>query len=94
MAAIPENNKLARGYRDQGLVLIGIHCDDPAKGAAKVTSMQIAYPVANDVQEQTQKAYGVQGYPTTVVIDRKGIIRYTNPDHLEEVVKKLLAENP
>ena len=38
-------------------------------------------------------ASGITGFPTIVVVDRQGILRYVNPeDKLEDVVKALLAE--
>jgi hypothetical protein len=54
----------------------------------------IKYPTARDPQLESQKAWHVHYYPTYAVVDRKGIVRAIGlqPDHVEEVVKKLLAE--
>jgi hypothetical protein len=43
---------------------------------------------------KSEKAWGVHYYPTYAIMDRKGIVRVVRlkPDHVEEVVKKLLAE--
>jgi peroxiredoxin len=55
------------------------------------------FAVADD--QQTQNLYAATSLPTTVLIDRKGVIRYiesgTNPTRIEELramVIKLLAE--
>ena len=56
----------------------------------------ITYPTARDPQLASQKAWQVRYYPTYAIVDRKGIVRIIGlqPDHVEEVVKKLLAESP
>ena len=52
----------------------------------------INYPVANDVNGRTQNAYGVAAYPTVFVLDRRGKVRYVDPDDLEASVARLLKE--
>ena len=96
MAAIPHNNELLKKYKDQGLVIIGVctsdHGQDEFADNAKAHSLQ--YPAARDPDLKTEKAWGVNYYPTYGVVDRKGIVRIVGlqPDHVEAVVKKLLAE--
>jgi len=96
MAAIPHNNALLKKYKDQGLVIIGVctsdHGQEEFADNAKAHSLQ--YPAARDPDLKTEKAWGVSYYPTYGVVDRKGVVRIVGlqPDHVEEVVKKLLAE--
>ncbi len=44
----------------------------------------------------SEAAWHVQYYPTYAVIDRNGVVRAIGlqPEFVEQVVKKLLAENP
>ena len=96
MAAIPHNNELLKSYKDKGLVIVGVctssHGQD--RFAANAQEKGIQYPAARDAQEKSSKAWAVHYYPTYAVVDRKGIIRVIGlqPQNVEEVVKKLLAE--
>ena len=96
MAAIPENNELVKKYRDQGLVLVGVCTSKTGQEnmAQTVKDKGIQYPTARDPKLKSEKAWHVHYYPTYAVIDRKGIVRVIGlaPEHVEEVVKKLLAE--
>lgn len=97
MAAIPHNNELLKKYKDQGLVIFGV-CTS-SRGQERmdqtVKDRGIEYPSARDPQLQSQKAWEVHYYPTYAIVDRKGIVRAIGlqPSHVEQVVKKLLAES-
>lgn len=96
MAAIPHNNELFKKYSDKGLVIIGVctssHGQENFVSNAKEHSIE--YPAARDADLTSQKAWAVHYYPTYAVIDRKGIVRAIGlqPQHVETVVEKLLAE--
>ena len=98
MAAIPHNNELLKQYKDKGLVIVGVCTSD--RGQEKmdqtVKDRGIAYPTARDPQLASQMAWQVHYYPTYAIVDRKGTVRIIGlqPNHVEEVVKKLLAEAP
>ena len=96
MAAIPHNNELLEKYKDKGLVILGVCTNQRGqeKMADVVTTKGIKYPTARDPELASQKAWAVHYYPTYAVIDRKGIVRAIGlqPEHVETVVKKLLAE--
>jgi len=96
MRAIPHNNELLKKYKDQGLVVIGVCTSGHGQEnfVANARAHDIQYPAARDPELKSEKAWAVQYYPTFAIIDRKGIVRIVGlyPDHLEEVVKKLLAE--
>lgn len=96
--ALPKNVALADKYRDDGLVIIGIH--DSQKGWNRVPRlakrMGLNYPLGKDDQTKSQRAWQVPFWPTYGVIDRKGILRAAGlaPEYIETVVIKLLAEAP
>ncbi len=96
MRAIPHNNALLKQYKDQGLVIIGVCTSDSGQETFAANAQQhgVQYPAARDPELKTEKAWAVQYYPTYAVIDRKGIVRVVGlqPDRVENVVKKLLAE--
>ncbi len=62
--------------------------------AANAKEHTIEYPAARDPDLASQKAWAVHYYPTYAVIDRNGIVRAIGlqPEHVETVVQKLLAE--
>jgi thiol-disulfide isomerase/thioredoxin len=98
MAAIPHNNEMLAKYKNQGLVIVGVCTSSRGqeKMADVVKAKGITYPTALDPQLASEKAWAVQYYPTYAVVDRKGVVRAIGlqPQHVEAVVKKLLAEHP
>ena len=81
----PALRALDARYRDQGLVVIGIHhpkdaTSDPVKG---MKALRLTFPVATDPDWQTIKAYGVGTTFTrftsvSFLIDREGTIRFVH----------------
>jgi thiol-disulfide isomerase/thioredoxin len=96
MEAIPHNNELQKKYKDKGLVIVGVCTSSRGQQKMETNAKQkaIAYPIARDPAQKSAKAWAVGYYPTYAIIDRKGIVRIVGlqPDHVEEVVKKLLNE--
>jgi thiol-disulfide isomerase/thioredoxin len=97
MASIPHNVELVEEYRDQGLVFVGVHDSNSGWDAAPraVRDRRINYPVGVDTRAgDSVRAYALQFWPTYVAIDRAGVVRAAGltPDHVEDVVKVLLAE--
>jgi len=90
-------------YRDQGLTVIGVHSpefDEERKVEnlrRAVASLAIRYPVVTDNDYQTWKAYDVEAWPTTFLLDKQGRIRWKHVgegdyDEAERQIQKLLAE--
>jgi len=90
-------------YRDQGLMVIGIHTPEFAfeKDAGNVRKalkdLGIAYPVATDNDFRVWKAFHNQYWPAHYFIDARGRIRYTHSGEggyaeSEQVIQRLLAE--
>src|SRR5262245_20226526 len=72
-------------YRDRGLTLIGIHTPEfpPYAGehdkgnlARALDRYHITYPNAQDNDSRTWDLYGIRFWPSFVLIDKKGRIRY------------------
>src|SRR5262249_45235397 len=58
LASVPKNNDLARKYKDQDVVFIGIcHTRGAEKMAETVKSKGIQYPVVADSNGKTMEAY-------------------------------------
>jgi cytochrome c biogenesis protein CcdA/thiol-disulfide isomerase/thioredoxin len=90
-------------YRDQGLVVIGIHTPEfafeknPANVRKALTDLGITYPVATDNDFKVWKAFHNQYWPAHYFIDAQGRIRYSHHGEgdyagSEQVIQRLLAE--
>lgn len=90
-------------YREQGLTIIGVHTPEfdrekePGNVRDQVRSLGIRYAVVTDNDNESWNAYGIQAWPTIVILDKQGRIRWTHIgeglyDEQEQVIKKLLAE--
>jgi len=63
-------------------------------GAAR--TLGIDYPVVQDNDHAIWKQYGVRGWPTTLLIDRDGVIRFRHIgegayQETEAVIRQLLS---
>ncbi len=87
-----------RGYKDRGLVVIGVDIQDTAEAGAKfIRDFGLTFPNARDTAGKVSIDYGVYGVPETFFVDRKGRIRAKHVGAVtDEVFRKqvepLLAE--
>lgn len=92
-------------YADQGLVVIGNHYpESPPEHdldnlKAAMQELQVTYPVAQDNDGLTWRAYGNHYWPTLYLIDRRGHIRMVHigsgrEEEVEAALLALLAEAP
>ena len=100
---IPYLNAWYEKYSDDGLVIIGVHTPefefekDYNNVKAAVDKFEIKYPVVQDNDKGTWKAYENRYWPHKYLIDDEGYIRY---DHIgeggyadtEKVIQSLLSE--
>ena len=82
---VPSLVDFDRKYRIQGLTLIGIHTPEfpPYAGEHDKGNVEralrrygIAYPNAQDNDSKTWDLYGIRFWPSFVLIDKRGNIRY------------------
>ena len=63
----------------------------------QVRELGISYPVVTDNDYTTWRAYNIQAWPTVVILDRAGRIRYTHIgegayEQQEQIIQKLITE--
>jgi len=98
---LPHVTRLYDTYQDRGLVVVGVHT--PEFPFEKVTSNVqtaikrhgIKYPVAQDNDYATWKAYHNQYWPAQYIIDRNGTIVFEHAgegqyDEIEGTIQRLL----
>ena len=103
-AATPTLEALYKKFGPQGLKVVGLSVDDPRSVAGVkpfmkhfgMTYLVSASPFANN---QAQAAYHVHGIPSQFLIDKKGIVRWSQSGYSESegrelapMIKRLLAE--
>jgi thiol-disulfide isomerase/thioredoxin len=100
---IPYVRAWAEKYRDQGLVVIGVHTPEfafeksPANVRDAVRLFGVTYPVAMDNGFAIWRAFDNRYWPAHYFIDAKGNIRYHHfgegdYEHSERVIQQLLKE--
>ncbi len=65
-------------YKDQGLVIIGVNFQDENTDEGVLTFMRntlVNFPIVRDIGDRVGGMYGIRGLPTSIFIDRKGVIR-------------------
>jgi len=103
LRAIPYVRAWAEKYKDEGLVVIGVHAPEFAfekdlrNVKRAVSDLAIAYPVAVDNDYAVWRAFNNRYWPAHYFIDAKGNIRHHhfgegNYEQSERVIQKLLAE--
>ncbi len=69
---VPDLAALYARFEKNGLVVLGISDDDPAKVAAFVKEHAVPYPVLLDPGGKVSKLFGADGIPKSFVYDRGG----------------------
>lgn len=98
---LPHVTALYEKYKDQGLVIIGVHTPEFAfeketdNVAKALDQFDITYPVAQDNDYATWRAYHNRYWPAKYIIDQNGTIVYTHfgegaYQETENVVRQLL----
>ncbi len=100
---LPYVRAWAEKYKDQGLVVIGVHTPefpfekDLDNIQRAVKSMRVAYPVAVDSDYAVWRAFSNNAWPAVYLIDAQGRVRYRHPgegeyERTEQTIQQLLAE--
>jgi len=103
LRTLPYVRAWAEKYRDQGLVVIGVHSPEfsfeknPANVRTAVSAMRINYPVAIDSEHVIWRAFNNQHWPALYFIDAQGRIRHHYfgegaYEQSEMIIQMLLAE--
>jgi thiol-disulfide isomerase/thioredoxin len=113
IAAFPRLDEWHQNYAKQGFVILGLTNyygtvnGMPADEISEWKFLQnfkrthrLRYDIAVEKDGLNSHNYGANALPTTVLIDRKGVVRYvrtgnneTVKDEIQETIEKLLAEN-
>ncbi len=90
-------------YNDKGLVIIGVHSPEfefeksETNLAQAINDFKLQYPIVQDNNFETWRAYKNRFWPAKYLIDKEGNIRYTHfgegaYDETEKIIQELLSE--
>jgi hypothetical protein len=90
-------------YAKEGLTIVGVHTPEffwekaQSKLEAAVKKLAIRYPVVLDNDYETWNRYGIRAWPTMVLVDKRGNIRYQRIgeggyEESEAAIRSLLKE--
>lgn len=93
----PIVDKVARRWRDRGVVVLGVDTDKADEGDPRpfVRAHGLSYPIAHDIRGLASRAYEVEELPTLVLVSRLGKIvavrtGLTDEAELERLVRQAL----
>jgi peroxiredoxin len=87
-------------YSRAGLVVLGVSVDEDLDRAREfAAAMKVSYPMMFDTGSNIGRDYLLQKMPMTILVDRAGVVRYTNVgfkrgdehaylDHIRELLRE------
>jgi peroxiredoxin len=76
---MPLLDDMSKRYSSAGFVLYGVNVEEDNTDAIKlIKQMGVTFPILYDAESKASSLYNVDAMPTTVLIDKKGQIRYVN----------------
>ena len=97
---MPALDRINTTYSRAGLVVLGISVDeDLARAREFAGAMKVSYPILFDTGSDIGRDYQLQKMPLTILVDRAGVVRYSNVgfkrgderaylDHIRELMRE------
>ena len=80
---MPLLDSIYKQYKDMGFTLLGVNVEPDAHNAdAWLKKTPVSYPVLYDPKSEVSQLYHVQAMPTTVIVDRRGVVRFIHNGYL------------
>src|ERR1700686_3810488 len=76
---MPILDQLYRRYKAAGFTLLGVNVEPKSADAIGfLKATPVSFPILFDTQSKVSTLYEVSGMPSTVIVDRKGNVRYVH----------------
>ena len=97
---MPALDRINTTYQRAGLVVLGVSVDEDLVHAREFAgAMKVSYPIVFDTGSDIGREYQLQKMPMTILVDRAGVVRYTNVgfkrgderaylDHIRELLRE------
>jgi thiol-disulfide isomerase/thioredoxin len=73
---MPLLESIHKKYSKMGFTLLGVNVEpDSSAAEAWLKQTPVSFPILYDTESKVSKLYQVAGMPSTVIIDRKGVVR-------------------
>jgi peroxiredoxin len=97
---MPLLDRLHHRYEDAGFAVLGVNVEGEAEPAQEIVDKtNVTFPVLIDEDQKVSEMYNLEAMPSTVVVDRDGVIRYIHRGYKPgdeakyvEIVKALIRE--
>lgn len=91
--SFPAMDALQRELRDRGLAVVAVNLDEQRRQAdAFLEGRPYSMRVAFDPKGQIAQAFDLRAMPSTVIIDRKGQVRFTHAGYTEKTIAQYRSE--
>lgn len=76
---MPLLEQIYQRYRPLGFTLLGVNVEEDSEGALRwLQQVPVSFPVLFDRESRVSKLYDVTAMPSTVIVDRRGRVRYVH----------------
>jgi peroxiredoxin len=97
---MPILDRLHHRYEDTGFAVLGINVEGESAPAQEIVDRtNVTFPILIDDGQKVSELYNLEAMPSTVVVDRDGVVRYIHRGYKPgdeakyvEVVKQLIRE--
>lgn len=91
--SIPEIDMLYKKYRDQGFVVLAVNVDKDRRNVVDfLKNIAPEITVLLDPEADVVGAYRILGMPSSMIIDRSGLIRYIHVSYTAETLTQYVLE--
>lgn len=75
----PLLDQMYKKYKLQGFTMLGVNVEPESKDAEGfIAKTPVSFPIVFDKDSAVSKLYKVEGMPSTVLIDRNGVLRWVH----------------
>ena len=97
---MPVLDRLHHRYEDTGFAVLGVNVEGDSDSAREIVDKtNVTFPILLDAGQKVSELYSLEAMPSTVVVDRDGVVRYIHRGYKPgdeakyvEVVKELIRE--
>lgn len=97
---MPLLDEIHQRYSGLGFTVLGVNVEEDQSAARDLLEdVPVSFPILFDSRNEVSEAYEVDAMPSTVVVDRDGIVRYIHKGYVpgdenkyQEVVRELIRE--
>jgi thiol-disulfide isomerase/thioredoxin len=87
---IPELNSLVKKYKTKEVVFLGIADSEKTKIAKFLQKTAFTYTIVpKDVKNKVLEDYAINSYPTHIIIDKDGNVRYYAAGFTENTIESI-----